>query len=47
MFLFLLALSSEGLRLLGSLERGDVIRKEPLLINEVICKVRAALTNNR
>lgn len=46
-FMFLLSVSSEALRLMGSLDRGDVIKKEPLSINEVICKVRAALTNNR
>ncbi len=46
-FMFLLPVSSEALRLMGSLERGDVIKKEPLSINEVIYKVRAAFTNNR
>lgn len=46
-FMFLLSISSEALRLMGSLNRGDVIKKEPLSINEVIFKVRAALTNNR
>jgi DNA-binding response OmpR family regulator len=46
-FMFLLSVSSEELRLMGSFERGDVIKKEPLSINEVICKVRAALTNSR
>lgn len=46
-FMFLLAISSEALRLMGSLDRGDVIKKEPLSMNEVIFKVRAALTNNR
>jgi DNA-binding response OmpR family regulator len=46
-FMFLLSVSSEALRLMGSFERGDVIKKEPLSINEVICKVRAALTNSR
>lgn len=46
-FMFLLPVSSEALRLMGSLERGDVIKKEPLSINEVICKVRAAFTNSR
>jgi hypothetical protein len=45
--MFLLSVSSEELRLMGSFERGDVIKKEPLSINEVICKFRAALTNNR
>ena len=35
------------LRLLGSLDRDDVIKKEPLSINEVISKVRAAFTNSR
>lgn len=43
-FMFLLSMSGEALRLMGSLDRGDVIKKEPLSINEVICKVRAALT---
>lgn len=46
-FMFLLSVSSEALRLMGSLDRGDVIKKEPLSINEVIHKVRAAITNNR
>lgn len=46
-FVFLLSVSSEAVRLMGSLERGDVIKKELLPINEVICKVRAALTNSR
>ena len=45
-FMFLLRLSSEELRLMGSLDRKDVIKKEPLSINEVIAKVRAAITNN-
>ena len=46
-FMFLLVISSEAIRLMGSLDRCDVIRKEPLSINEVISKVRAALTNSR
>lgn len=46
-FMFLLAVSSEAIRLMGSLDRNDVIKKEPLSINEVICKVRASLTNSR
>jgi DNA-binding response OmpR family regulator len=46
-FMFLLSVSSEAIRLMGSLDRDDVIKKEPLSINEVIFKVRAALTNNR
>ena len=46
-FMFLLSVSSEALKLLGSLDRDDVIKKEPLSINEVICKVRAALMNSR
>jgi DNA-binding response OmpR family regulator len=46
-FMFLLSVSSETLKLLGSLDRDDVIKKEPLSINEVIGKVRAALTNSR
>ncbi|WP_337863284.1 response regulator [Nitrososphaera sp.] len=46
-FLFMLAPSvlssaAEALMLMGSLERDDVIKKEPLSMNEVICKVRAA-----
>ena len=41
-FMFLLRMSAEAIRLMGSLERKDVIKKEPLSINEVICKVRAA-----
>ena len=45
-FMFLLSVSTEALRLMGSLDRGDVIRKEPLSINEVIHKVRAVLTNS-
>ena len=46
-FMFLLSVSTEALRLMGSLDRGDVIRKEPLSINEVMHKVRAVLTNSR
>lgn len=46
-FMFLLSISSETLKLMGSLDRSDVIKKEPLSINEVICKVRAAVTNSR
>lgn len=46
-FMFLLRLSSEELRLMGSLDRRDVIKKEPLSMNEVIAKVRAAITNNQ
>ena len=46
-FMFLLALSSEAIRLLGSFDRDDVIKKEPLSINEVIYKVRMAFMNNR
>jgi DNA-binding response OmpR family regulator len=45
-FMFLLAMSSEAIRLLGSLDRDDVIKKEPLSINEVIYKVRTVLMNN-
>jgi DNA-binding response OmpR family regulator len=45
-FMFLLSVSAEALRLMGSLDRDDVIKKEPLSINEVISKVRAALTNS-
>lgn len=42
-FVFMLTLSSrEALRLMGSLDRSDVIKKEPLSMNEVISKVRAA-----
>ncbi|AIF82174.1 response regulator with CheY-like receiver domain and winged-helix DNA-binding domain [Candidatus Nitrososphaera evergladensis SR1] len=46
-FVFMLVLSADVLRLMGSLERSDVIKKEPLSMNEVICKVRAAFTNSR
>jgi DNA-binding response OmpR family regulator len=46
-FMFLLRISSEELRLMGSLDRRDVIKKEPLSINEVIMKVRAAVTSNQ
>ena len=40
-FIFLLSLSAEALHLMGSLDRCDIIKKDPLSINEVICKVRA------
>lgn len=46
-FMFLLRASSEELRLMGSLSRKDVIKKEPLSINEVMMKVHAAITNNQ
>ncbi len=46
-FMFLLSISAEALRLMGSLDRKDVIKKEPLSINEVIWKVRAAIMNSR
>jgi twitching motility two-component system response regulator PilH len=46
-FMFLLVASSEAIRLMGSLDRSDVIKKEPLSMNEVMYKVRAALTNSR
>jgi twitching motility two-component system response regulator PilH len=46
-FMFLISISSEELRLMGSLDREDVIKKEPLSINEVIFKVRTVLTNSR
>lgn len=46
-FMFLLRVSSEEIRLLGSLDRRDVIKKEPLSMNEVIMKVRAAVTNSQ
>jgi DNA-binding response OmpR family regulator len=46
-FVFLLSMSGEALHLMGSLDRDDVIKKEPLLINEVMYKVRAAFTNSR
>ena len=46
-FMFLLRVSSEEIRLMGSLNRKDVIKKEPLSINEVIMKVRAAVMNNQ
>ena len=42
-FMFLLRLSPESLKLMGSLDRSDVIKKEPLSINEVMGKVKAAL----
>ncbi|GEM_PF-919388 len=44
-FMFLLSpdVCYNALKLLGSLERNDVIKKEPLSINEVISKVRTAL----
>jgi DNA-binding response OmpR family regulator len=42
-FVFMLTPSSDALKLMGSLERNDVIKKEPLSMNEVIVKVRAAL----
>ena len=41
-FLLSLAASYNVIKLLGSLDRIDVIKKEPLSINEVIYKVRAA-----
>ena len=46
-FMFLLRVSAEEIRLMGSLNRKDVIKKEPLSINELIMKVRAAVTNNQ
>ena len=46
-FVFLLSMSGEALRLMGSLDRGDVIKKEPLSINEVMYKVWAAFMNSR
>lgn len=46
-FVFMITPSGEALKLMGSLDRGDVIKKEPLSINEVISKVRAAFTNSR
>jgi DNA-binding response OmpR family regulator len=46
-FIFLLRASREELHLMGSFQRRDVIKKEPLSINEVIMKVRAAITNNQ
>lgn len=47
-FMFLLSLSSsaEALRLMGSLDRNDIIKKEPLSINEVLHKVQAAFMSN-
>lgn len=45
-FMFLITISSEELKLMGSLNRQDVIKKEPLSINEVIFKVRAVLMNS-
>lgn len=44
--MFLISISSEELRLMGSLDRKDVIKKEPLSINEVIFKVRTVLMNS-
>ena len=44
-FVFLLTLSADALKLMGSLERDDVIKKEPLSMNEVIQKVRAAFAS--
>lgn len=46
-FVFMITPSGETLKVLGSLERGNVIKKEPLSINEVISKVRAAFMNSR
>ncbi len=42
-FVFMLTPSGDALKLMGSLKRNDVIKKEPLSMNEVIVKVRAAL----
>lgn len=42
-FMFLLRVSTETIRLVGSLERENIIKKEPLSINEVMGKVKAAL----
>jgi DNA-binding response OmpR family regulator len=44
-FVFLLTPSSEALKLMGSLDRDDVIKKEPLSMNEVMYKVRAAFAS--
>lgn len=44
-FVFLLTMSADALKLMGSLERDDVIKKEPLSVNEVIHKVRAAFAS--
>ena len=46
-FMFMLSMSTDAIRLLGSLDRDDVIKKEPLSMNEVIYKVHAAIMNNR
>jgi DNA-binding response OmpR family regulator len=46
-FMFLLRPSTQELALMGSLDRKDVIKKEPLSINEVITKVRAAITSSQ
>lgn len=46
-FVFLITPSAEVLRIMGSLDRDDVIKKEPLSMNEVIYKVRAAFMNSR
>ena len=43
-FIFLLRVSAENIRLVGSLERDNVIKKEPLSMNEVVGKVKAALS---
>lgn len=44
-FVFLLTPSADSLKLMGSLERDDVIKKEPLSMNEVMYKVRAAFAS--
>ncbi|MEO9295949.1 MAG: response regulator [Nitrososphaera sp.] len=44
-FVFLLTPSADALKLMGSLERDDVIKKEPLSMNEVMHKVRAAFAS--
>ena len=46
-FMFLLRPSTQELALMGSLDRKDVIKKEPLSINEVITKVRAAIMSSQ
>jgi hypothetical protein len=47
MFLLSISGGDAALRLMGTLERGDIIKKEPLSINEVIFKVRAVFTSSR
>jgi DNA-binding response OmpR family regulator len=46
-FVFMLTLWGDAVRLMGPLERSDIIKKEPLSMNEVIYKVRAAFMSSR